>query len=168
MMSAPVARTASGFIALTVAAVPTGMNAGVRISPRRIAMRPVRALPSRASMVNWKRVIGAAYGQLGIAGRSEAVDEREAGQRVGRNRAHRRVAVIVNRVRQAGGQAVADLRLEAGRQQRADGPGIDEDRRFPRGVGHQVCLLGEPELLGELPVEIEPGERAEAAVVRTS
>jgi hypothetical protein len=46
MMSAPVARTLSGFIALTVAAVPTGMNAGVRISPRRIRMRPVRALPS--------------------------------------------------------------------------------------------------------------------------
>src|SRR5688572_33318271 len=58
MMSAPVARTDSGFIALTGPAVPTGMNAGVRISPRRIAMRPVRALPSVASRVNWKRVIG--------------------------------------------------------------------------------------------------------------
>jgi hypothetical protein len=45
-MSAPVARTSCGFIALTVAAVPTGMNAGVRISPRRIAIVPVRALPS--------------------------------------------------------------------------------------------------------------------------
>jgi hypothetical protein len=32
-------RTASGFIALTVAAVPTGMKAGVRISPRSIAIR---------------------------------------------------------------------------------------------------------------------------------
>jgi hypothetical protein len=30
----PVARTLSGSIALTVAAVPTGMKAGVRISPR--------------------------------------------------------------------------------------------------------------------------------------
>jgi hypothetical protein len=57
MMSAPVSRTLSGFIALTVAAVPTGMNAGVRISPRRIWIRPVRALPSVASIVNWKRVI---------------------------------------------------------------------------------------------------------------
>ena len=31
MMSAPAARTSAGFIALTVAAVPTGMKAGVRI-----------------------------------------------------------------------------------------------------------------------------------------
>ena len=55
-MSAPVARTSSGRIALTVAAVPTGMNAGVRISPRRIAIVPVRAAPSVADMVNSKRV----------------------------------------------------------------------------------------------------------------
>jgi hypothetical protein len=39
-MSAPAARTSSGFIALTVAAVPTGMKAGVRMSPRRIAIVP--------------------------------------------------------------------------------------------------------------------------------
>ena len=38
MMSAPLARTSSGRIALTVAAVPTGMNAGVRISPRSIVI----------------------------------------------------------------------------------------------------------------------------------
>ncbi len=38
MMSAPLARTSSGRIALTVAAVPTGMKAGVRISPRGIAI----------------------------------------------------------------------------------------------------------------------------------
>ena len=44
MMSAPAARTASGFTALTVAAVPTGMNAGVRISPRRMAMGAVARL----------------------------------------------------------------------------------------------------------------------------
>jgi len=55
MMSAPVARTVSGFIALTVAAVPTGMNAGVRISPRNIDMLPVRALPSVAAMEKRKR-----------------------------------------------------------------------------------------------------------------
>ena len=52
------ARTASGFIALTVAAVPTGMNAGVLISPRRIWIVPVRALPSVAWIENWKRVTG--------------------------------------------------------------------------------------------------------------
>jgi hypothetical protein len=45
------ARTLSaGFIALTVAAVPTGMKAGVRISPRCIWIVPVRALPS------WRKV----------------------------------------------------------------------------------------------------------------
>src|SRR6476661_5701843 len=52
MMSAPHARTSSGRIALTVAAVPTGMNAGVRISPRSIAIVPVRAAPLQALGTN--------------------------------------------------------------------------------------------------------------------
>ena len=52
MMSAPVARTSAGRIAFTVAAVPTGMKAGVRISPRSIWMVPVRALPSVAEYRN--------------------------------------------------------------------------------------------------------------------
>src|SRR3954462_11052303 len=55
MMSAPAARTSAGFIALTVAAVPTGMNARVRISPRRMAPRPVRAAPSVAAIEKAKR-----------------------------------------------------------------------------------------------------------------
>src|SRR3990170_7974468 len=114
MMSAPVARTASGFIALTVAAVPTGMNAGVRISPRRIAMRPVRAFPSRASMVNRKR------------GRSEPINEREPRLGVGRDRAGRRFAVVVDRVRQARGQAVADPGLEPGGGENAGRGRIDD------------------------------------------
>ena len=46
----------SGFIALTVAAVPTGMNAGVRISPRGMAIVPVRAAPSVAAIEKAKRV----------------------------------------------------------------------------------------------------------------
>jgi hypothetical protein len=54
-ISAPEARTSCGFIAFTVAAVPTGMNAGVRMSPRRIAIVPMRDLPSVAAMVNSKR-----------------------------------------------------------------------------------------------------------------
>jgi hypothetical protein len=54
-MSAPEPRTSAGFIALTVAAVPTGMKAGVRISPRCIVMVPVRAAPSVAAMVKSKR-----------------------------------------------------------------------------------------------------------------
>ena len=56
MMSAPLARTSSGRIALTVAAVPTGMKAGVRISPRAIAMTPARAAPSAAQIEKAKRV----------------------------------------------------------------------------------------------------------------
>src|SRR3954467_252848 len=56
MMSAPDARTSSGRVALTVAAVPTGMNAGVRISPRCMAIVPVRAAPSVAAIVKAKRV----------------------------------------------------------------------------------------------------------------
>jgi hypothetical protein len=55
MMSAPAARTSAGFIAFTVAAVPTGMKAGVRISPRFIRIAPVRAAPSRAWMEKEKR-----------------------------------------------------------------------------------------------------------------
>ena len=50
MMSAPVSRTVAGFIALTVAAVPTGMNAGVRMSLRAIRIVPVRAGPSVAAI----------------------------------------------------------------------------------------------------------------------
>ena len=51
-MSAPVARTLSGSIALTVPAVPTGMKAGVRTSPRGVRITPVRAFPSVALTVN--------------------------------------------------------------------------------------------------------------------
>jgi hypothetical protein len=38
--------------------VPTGMKAGVRISPRCIAIAPARAAPSVADMVKAKRVTG--------------------------------------------------------------------------------------------------------------
>ena len=54
-MSAPLARTSSGRMALTVAAVPTGMKAGVRISPRAVAIVPVRAAPSVADREKAKR-----------------------------------------------------------------------------------------------------------------
>ena len=47
-MRAPVAATASGVIALTVAAVPTGMKAGVSMAPCAVVSRPSRAAPSRA------------------------------------------------------------------------------------------------------------------------
>ena len=44
--SAPSAFTWSGYIAFTVAAVPTGMKAGVRMTPRGMRISPVRAAPS--------------------------------------------------------------------------------------------------------------------------
>src|SRR5208337_2456850 len=47
-MSAPSALTVSGRIALTVAAVPTGMKAGVRMTPRDVVISPSRAEPSTA------------------------------------------------------------------------------------------------------------------------
>jgi hypothetical protein len=43
-------------MALTVAAVPTGMKAGVRISPRTVLIDPVRAAPSVASTVKLNAV----------------------------------------------------------------------------------------------------------------
>src|SRR6185369_9195516 len=59
MMSAPLARTSSGRIALTVAAVPTGMKAGVRVSPCCMAMTPVRPAPSVAEMLKANRLTSA-------------------------------------------------------------------------------------------------------------
>src|SRR5262245_10585822 len=46
MTSAPVARTWSMYIAFTVPPVPTGMKAGVRTTPRGIAISPRLAWPS--------------------------------------------------------------------------------------------------------------------------
>ncbi len=55
MMSAPAVRTSVGRMAFTVAAVPTGMKAGVRMSPRIMDSVPERALPSVALMEKEKR-----------------------------------------------------------------------------------------------------------------
>src|SRR3569833_1862061 len=77
MMSAPVARTSSGRIAFTLAAVPTGMNAGVRISPRCIEIVPVRALPSAAWMVKAKRVITPPASRLAAQAPPGAEDHRD-------------------------------------------------------------------------------------------
>ena len=60
-MSAPAAATSSGNMALTVAPVPTGMKAGVRTTPRGVAMAPVRALPSRALIVKEKGSVMARF-----------------------------------------------------------------------------------------------------------
>src|SRR3954467_9291953 len=51
MMSEPTPRTCSIYMALTVPPVPTGMKAGVRISPRGMSMTPRRALPSVARIL---------------------------------------------------------------------------------------------------------------------
>src|ERR1700720_4661718 len=47
-MSVPPARTSAGRMPLTVAWVPTGMNAGVRTMPCGVASSPQRAAPSVA------------------------------------------------------------------------------------------------------------------------
>src|SRR5262245_13794413 len=57
MMSAPVCATCSTVSAFTVPAVPTGMKAGVRTSPRGVASTPVRAAPSRVLMAKGKLAI---------------------------------------------------------------------------------------------------------------
>src|SRR6266446_3192766 len=54
MMSAPTSCTWSMYMALTVPPVPTGMKAGVRISPRGMLIAPRRALPSVASTLKEK------------------------------------------------------------------------------------------------------------------
>src|SRR5438552_6405574 len=54
MMSAPTPRTWSIYMALTVPPVPTGMKAGVRISPRGMLITPRRALPSVARSLKEK------------------------------------------------------------------------------------------------------------------
>ena len=54
MMSAPVPRTWSIYMAFTVPPVPTGMKAGVRTVPRGIEISPRRALPSLARSLNRK------------------------------------------------------------------------------------------------------------------
>ena len=53
-MSAPAAFTWSGYMAFTVPAVPTGMKAGVRTTPRGIRISPVRAAPSVFATVKVK------------------------------------------------------------------------------------------------------------------
>src|SRR5690606_28396020 len=55
-MSAPVARTCSGYMALTVPTVPTGMKACVATTPRAVSTRPCRARPSVARISNAKLV----------------------------------------------------------------------------------------------------------------
>src|SRR5229473_6845372 len=64
MISAPVAATSSGRIAFTVAAVPTGMKAGVSTIPCAVCIRPRRAAPSRARRVKEKSLICAARAPL--------------------------------------------------------------------------------------------------------
>src|SRR5690606_13352496 len=79
MMSAPVSRTWSRYIALTVPTVPTGMKAGVRIVPRGMPTSPRRAPPSVAFRVNWNVSVmmslswGFAEEQAGIAVGIEAI-----------------------------------------------------------------------------------------------
>ena len=88
MMSAPAARTSAGFIALTVAAVPTGMKAGVRISPRSMEMAPVRARPSVADTgLDGVFVAGDWLGGAGHLADAALATGEEAGRRAARHAA---------------------------------------------------------------------------------
>src|SRR5712691_13164977 len=54
MASEPSVRTVWGSIAFTVPAVPTGMKAGVRMTPRGRTISPLRAPPSVAATLKEK------------------------------------------------------------------------------------------------------------------
>jgi hypothetical protein len=56
-MPAPALFTSSRKTAFTVAAVPTGMNAGVRIAPRGVTISPSRAPPSAANSLKEKGAV---------------------------------------------------------------------------------------------------------------
>src|SRR5690606_7632462 len=77
--SAPSSLTWSRYIALTVPTVPTGMKAGVRMTPRGMEISPRRALPSVALRVNWKRscMSGVPEEQAGVAVGIEAIARRD-------------------------------------------------------------------------------------------
>src|SRR5215212_10776955 len=55
-------------MALTVPAVPTGMNAGVRMTPRGMRISPVRAAPSVlvTVKVNWSVLMGISQRRAGL------------------------------------------------------------------------------------------------------
>lgn len=59
--SSGAARSSSAVIALTVPAVPTGMNTGVGISPRGVWSTPARAWPSVATSSNENPGVGSAW-----------------------------------------------------------------------------------------------------------
>ena len=87
-MLAPVARTESAVIALTVPAVPTGMNTGVSISPCAVEIVAARAAPSLASSRKPKRYTVMAPQQRSVAVGIEPVAARD---RVRIGGAHRSV-----------------------------------------------------------------------------
>ena len=85
MISAPVAATSSGRIALTVAAVPTGMKAGVSIVPCAVvdAAAPRRAVARQEREGEARSCRAAGIEQAGIAIGEEAIA-------LARRHAHRR------------------------------------------------------------------------------
>src|SRR3954468_24766069 len=100
-MSAPDARTSAGLTAFTVAAVPTGMNAGVRISPRCIAIVPSRALPSVWWMVNWKRGMRVALAADPAPSRGNMANQ--ATEKLREMATHQGLRLVASRRRKPGG-----------------------------------------------------------------
>src|SRR5882762_2704816 len=70
-MSAPVSATDSGSIAFTVAAVPTGMNAGVSTAPRSRRRMPERAAPLLATISKANSLMRCPSAQLSGSRRPE-------------------------------------------------------------------------------------------------
>ena len=68
---APSALADSGSTPLTVAFVPTGMKAGVRICPCGVVITPVRAIPRAVPIRKWKGV--AVMGAIQHRARGQAV-----------------------------------------------------------------------------------------------
>ena len=130
-MSAPSARTCSGYIVFTVACVPTGMKAGVRISPRGVSMRPVRAAPSPAVTVKGKpltasprcpfgvKQAGVAVGIEAIAGvdrmRVGALHGVEPGERSDQHEERRARQMEVRHQKIDGAKAIARRDEDVGR-----------------------------------------------------
>src|SRR5512134_2579259 len=81
MQPYPISRSWAGQTPLTVAAVPTGMNAGVGNEPRSVETTPARAPvpPSRASTVNRTVTFSSSRDEHRVAVAVEAVLLRHRG-----------------------------------------------------------------------------------------
>src|SRR5215831_17797151 len=129
MMSAPVPRTWSMYMAFTVPPVPTGMKAGVRTVPRGMTISPRRAMPSVASRRNPK-----------LSGIIFLVAAKASSMLISSSKEQARIAIGV--------EAITFLdRVSIGRahrfQPRKSGDEHEQRRARQMEIGHQ--RVGDPE-----------------------